>query len=217
MASKRKADKAPAVAPQSKAAEKQSGRPIATAMAASGSANAAAVITEYGKAFGEQDTTDLILLLSDLNDLVRQGDLSNVEAMLYGQAIALQSIFANLARRATRQQYLKHEQTYLGLGLKAQSQSRATLETLVMMKNPAPVAFVRQANIGQAVQVNNGPAARAGAAEAARARENENLQSKLSGGGNQLPEDTGASTLAGGTDPQMEAVGAINGAEDNSR
>jgi hypothetical protein len=33
------------------------------------------------------------------------------------------------------------------LALKAQSQCRATLETLAAIKNPQPVAFVRQANI----------------------------------------------------------------------
>jgi hypothetical protein len=36
--------------------------------------------------------------------------------------------------------------TYLRLGLKAQSQCRATLETLAAIKNPRPVAFVQQAN-----------------------------------------------------------------------
>jgi hypothetical protein len=39
--------------------------------------------------------------------------------------------------------------------LKAQSQCRATLETLGALKNVASVVFVRQANIGQGVQVNN--------------------------------------------------------------
>ena len=44
------------------------------------------------------------------------------------------------------------------LALKAQSQCRATIEALTNIKNPRPVAYVRQANIGQAVQVNNGGA-----------------------------------------------------------
>jgi hypothetical protein len=42
------------------------------------------------------------------------------------------------------------------LALKAQSQCRATLETLVNIKNPRPVAFVQQANIANGPQrVNN--------------------------------------------------------------
>jgi hypothetical protein len=43
-------------------------------------------------------------------------------------------------------------EAYLRLGLKAQSQSRATLETLSRIKNPQPVAFVRQANIAHGPQ-----------------------------------------------------------------
>jgi len=35
------------------------------------------------------------------------------EAMLYGQAQALQAIFMNLARRATKQEYLKQWESYL--------------------------------------------------------------------------------------------------------
>src|SRR5262249_46188418 len=43
-------------------------------------------------------------------------------------------------------------------GLKAQAQCRAALETLVDMKNPAPFAYVRQANIAHGPQqVNNAP------------------------------------------------------------
>jgi hypothetical protein len=56
------------------------------------------------------------------------------------------------------------------LALKAQRQCRATIETLVMAKNPAPVTFVKQANVAHGPQqVNNGPPA-----EASRARESEN-------------------------------------------
>jgi hypothetical protein len=63
----------------------------------------------------------------------------------------------------------------LRLALKAQSQCRATLETLAVIKNPPQLSFVRQANIGHAVRVNNGPpiAALPGAGE------NENHPSKL--------------------------------------
>ena len=41
--------------------------------------------------------------------------------------------------------------------LKAQAQCRATLEALAEIKNPHPVAFVKQANISSGhQQVNNG-------------------------------------------------------------
>jgi hypothetical protein len=54
--------------------------------------------------------------------------------------------------------------TFLRLAFKAQSQSRATLETLAFTQNPRSVEFVRQANIANGPQqVNNGtpPIARA--------------------------------------------------------
>ena len=58
--------------------------------------------------------------------------------------------------------------------IKAQSQCRATLETLAAVKNPQPVAFVQQANIAHGPQqVNNG------AAEASRAGKIENQPNKV--------------------------------------
>ena len=43
-------------------------------------------------------------------------------------------------------EYLLATETYLRLALKAQSQCRATLETLAAIKNP-PVIFAKQANV----------------------------------------------------------------------
>jgi hypothetical protein len=123
------------------------------------SVNAAAVMTEYTQPFGEQDIGALVDGLSDgIGDLWK-GDMKRAEAMLYGQAHALQSIFMNLARRATKQEYLKQWEAYLRMALKAQNQCRMTLETLATIKNP-PVVIARQANInnGGQQQVNNGTA-----------------------------------------------------------
>lgn len=122
------------------------------------SANAAAVVAEYAKAFGEQDVQALIEQLRPHMNDVNDGNLQHCEAMLVGQAHALQSIFVSLARRAVNQEYLKQYETYLRLALKAQNQSRMTLETLAAIKNP-PVVFAKQANINQGngnQQVNNG-------------------------------------------------------------
>lgn len=94
------------------------------------SANAAAVVEAYGKSpFGEQDICELIENLRMKCDEVNAGDLQHCESMLIGQAHALQSIFVNLARRAVNQEYLKQYETNLRLALKAQNQSRMTLET----------------------------------------------------------------------------------------
>lgn len=50
--------------------------------------------------------------------------------MLLDQAHALQAIFVNLPRRANKQKYLRQWEAYIRAALKAQSQCRATLETL---------------------------------------------------------------------------------------
>jgi hypothetical protein len=132
------------------------------------SANGAAVVEAYSKgAFGEADINVLIDELRTQFDKVENGDLQYCESMLVGQANALQSIFVSLARRAVNQEYVKNYETFLRLALRAQNQSRMTLETLATIKNP-PVVFAKQANINQGngnQQVNNGTPAPASHAE----------------------------------------------------
>lgn len=51
---------------------------------------------------------------------------------------------------------LAHYEVFLKLALRAQSQCRATLEILALIKHPQPVAIVKQANIAAGPQqVNN--------------------------------------------------------------
>lgn len=127
------------------------------AMATKPSVHAAAVMIEYTQPLGEQDIGSLMSAISCQVEDVWAGSMKQPEAMLYGQAQALQSIFMNLARRATKQEYLKQWEAYLRMALKAQNQCRMTLETLAAIKNP-PVVIARQANInnGGQQQVNNG-------------------------------------------------------------
>src|ERR1700749_2807632 len=90
---------------------------------------------------------------------VQAGNLAGLEEALTPQAVALDAIFNEMARRAALNmgEYINAAETYLRLGLKAQAQCRATLQTLFEMKNPQPVAFVKQANIANGPQqVNNG-------------------------------------------------------------
>lgn len=98
---------------------------------------------------------------------VQRGDMKRPEAMLVAQAHALDALFCSLARRShanSNAGYLDAAERYLRLALKAQSQCRTTVEALAEIKNPRPVAFVKQANIAHGPQqVNNGvSAARAG-------------------------------------------------------
>lgn len=67
------------------------------------------------------DINGLIDGLQKSTTSVNGGDLSSLEAMLVGQATALQTIFTSLARRASHQQYQKHYESFLSLALKAQA------------------------------------------------------------------------------------------------
>ena len=87
---------------------------------------------------------------------INQGDLTQVEGMLYGQATALQTMFLDLADRAKRADTLEKVQCFTQLALRAQSGSRNTLQTLIESKNPRQVAFFKQTNVAQTQQVNNG-------------------------------------------------------------
>ena len=114
-------------------------------------------IQAWSKFAGEVDLAELLADLHKRIEKIQGGDMQPVEAMLLGQAMVLETIFTNLARRAAIQEHLKQFQTHLSLALKAQAQCRATLEALAEIKNPRPVAFVKQANISNGhQQINNG-------------------------------------------------------------
>ena len=125
------------------------------------SINGASVMKVYqGNIVGKDaDLSELVQGLTDSCKRVNDGDLSTLEAMLASQATALQSIFTSLARRAQSQEYQKNLEAFLGLALKAQAQSRATISALVDLKYPRQATFVKQANIAHGPQqVNNGGA-----------------------------------------------------------
>ena len=162
---------------------------------------------------GELNLDALIAELRSQCDKVSGGDLQRAEAMLMAQAHTLDAIFGNCARRAALNMgtYLNTAETYLRLALKAQTQCRATLETLANIKNP-PTVFARQANIAHGPQqVNNGvPVA------GSRAGETENPQNEQSGGGNELLPDGRVSQAASRVDKAVEAVGEIDRAKVSS-
>jgi hypothetical protein len=172
------------------------------------SVNAAVVMDAFtGNTFGEIDLGLTIGELSASMSELNNGKLDCVENMLFGQAHALQAMFVNLARRGAKQEYLKQYETYLRLALKAQSQCRATLETLAAIKNP-PVVYAKQANIANGPQqINNGTAA------PSHAKENESQQTKLSGGNHELLTDTRTSQTASRVNQEVEAVESINRAK----
>lgn len=159
---------------------------------------------------GYWESIDVPTLMDQLRGqaaAVNRGDLSQAEAMLMNQATALQSLFARLAERGMGCDQAPAFEANMRMALRAQSQCRATLETLATIKNP-PVVFAKQANIaGGHQQINNGTAA------SSRAREIQNEQSKLSGADHELLPDTGTPAFAGRVDQEVEAVGEVDRAE----
>ena len=108
--------------------------------------------------------TGIAKIVSELNDkiaTIQEGDMTSIEAMLVEQARALQTMFVTLGRMAINKTQLKYCTAFMNLALKAQSQSRATIQALVELKYPKQTNFVKQANIANGHQQinNNAPAA----------------------------------------------------------
>lgn len=153
------------------------------------------------------DTPTMLATLRDQAAAVQGGDLAHAEAMLINQASALQAVFVRLSERAMEQAHMPNLEGFLRMALRAQSQCRATLETLAAIKNP-PIVYARQANVTTGPQqINNGTAA------PSRAREIETEQTQLTGGSHELLPDTRASGEASRTNQAMEALGKIDWAE----
>ena len=96
------------------------------------------------------------MLLEKAFERVRDGDLAILEEMLLGQAFALNMAFNSLSARATRQLDISTMQMLMNLCFKAQNQSRATIDSLIRLKQPSNTQFIKQANIAQGhQQVNN--------------------------------------------------------------
>jgi hypothetical protein len=162
--------------------------------------------------------TELTEELARQSELVSAGNLQRCEAMLISQAQTLDTIFNSLAVRSGRNmnEYSHTADLYMRLALKAQSQCRSTIEAIAEMKNPKPIAFVKQANIAAGnQQVNNGDnrTVRAGAC----ARGNEIPQNKILRDTQHETLDIGSTRATSGINPAMEALEAIDRAADTPR
>lgn len=174
--------------------------------------NSAAGIELWAKAaFGEVDLGVLIEKIREQTDVMHTGDMKDIEAMLFTQSLTLQATFTALSRRAAANsgEHMGATDTYLRLALKAQGQCRATLETLANIKNPRPLAFVKQANIANGPQqINNG--GNEANNSVVRAREgNEIAQNELladTRATHGKPVDTRAKSKAGRSNPRVAAL-----------
>ena len=151
---------------------------------------------------GESPVIDVVLELKRQTAAINSGDMTRAENMLVAQAHTLDVLFAQLASRALRAKHMDGLQSYMRLALKAQNQARATLQTLTELKIPKQVAFVKQANIGNQVQVNNGIQDKPARTRKTKKVQNELLEVEY---GERL--DTRATGTAGGADPAMATLG----------
>lgn len=160
---------------------------------------------------GIGDLIDVPTLLEQLREqaaAVNCGDLSQAEAMLMNQATALQSLFARLAERGMGCDQAPAFEANMRMALRAQSQCRATLETLAAIKSP-PTVYAHQANVTTGPQqINNGMAG------PSQARQNENQQSKLMEAQHGEWVDTRTAGATSGTDKAMATLGEIDRTKD---
>ena len=118
------------------------------------SVNTAFTVKKFANVGEDIEVSDYILELQKAGNEVVDGNLGRLERMLTSQAIALDTMFNQLALKAAGAEYLKNYEVFMRLAFKAQAQSRNTVEALAMLKHPQPYI---QTNIGQVGhnQVNN--------------------------------------------------------------
>ena len=172
---------------------------------------AAFTLRECGRLYGNVELSGLVNALTEQTRASGDGDLKGAGAMLTAQAHVLDALFNRLTRIAMNAEYLDTADRYLKLALRAQSQCRATWEAISAIQNPPMAGYVAQANIAHNQQINNQTSTRAGEREGGKPPNKLLEQSKHE------PDqwlDGATSKAAKGADPTVEAVGAVDGAED---
>jgi hypothetical protein len=179
--------------------------------------NAITARTFTGTVYGELDLTECVSALKECAKRVHDGELAYLETTLTAQAANLNAMFNELARRAMLNmgEHLDATDRYMRLALKAQSQCRATLETLAAIKNP-PIVFARQANITNGPQqVNNGyPSS---GSHVTRAGKSEKMKNELLEGQDHGNVDNRASLKTGGAHSTLATMEPIHRATNSRR
>jgi len=163
-----------------------------------------------GKTMGVK--LDIPSLIQNLDEQVSQmkgGDKSKAETLLYSQAMTLNAIFLEMARRAAMNMndHIHATETYMRMALKAQNQVRLTLETISNLKTPSLV-IAKQTNIcNGSQQISN---------LLTEAQPTQIQPNQLSGESYELRENAGTQSPSRKADSALEALGAIN-RSNNSR
>ena len=141
------------------------------------------------------DIPQLLSVLKAESERLSDGKSEDIGPILANQALALQSLFARLTERALSQTSMSNIEAFMRLALRAQNQCRATMETLSSL-NKAPTVFAQQANVATNQQINY-------------------AQNQLLGDDDELRQDARAPGAEKAVNPEMEALGEVDGAEDS--
>jgi hypothetical protein len=163
------------------------------------------------KAAGPLDVNEYRKQIGAQAELVKSGDLSRPEEILSAQVGTLDMLFNILADKALRNitgGYREAGDAYLRMAMKAQAQCRTAIEAIGELKYPKSPTFIRQQNIAAQQQVNNYPAG-----EKIVEKEANELMEMTNG----ERMDGGAAGKAIGHDPQLAAMGTIDGANHRRR
>jgi hypothetical protein len=170
---------------------------------------AATIQVEFARGLGDLTLSAAMTSLLAERKKINQGNLESAENMLMMQAHTLNIMFNSLANQAiANSEFVPHFEMFMRLAFKAQSQSRATLETLGKIKNPPQVAFVKQANIGHNQQVNNGALKSTSRTEEIKNQQTQLLEEQH---GERLDIRTQGQTI--NANKELEAVGKVYRAE----
>jgi hypothetical protein len=170
---------------------------------------AAFTLRECSRLYGRAELSGLVNALTEQTRASGDGDLERAGAMLTVQAHTLDAIYNSLTRNAMNAELLNQFEANLKLALRAQSQCRATLDTLANMKKPS-ADLITHTNIAHGPQQINihRPDDKP---EEKQIPPNELLENKEHEPDKWL--DTGAPQEAVEVDKDLEAVGEIDRAE----
>ena len=116
----------------------------------------AVVASSFGSTYFTQEHIPLApswAVLADEMKRARDGDLGSASELLTAQALTLDSLFTELARRAGQNmgEHTEAADRYMRLALKAQSNCRATIEALAKLHQPREQT-VRHVHVNQGGQ-----------------------------------------------------------------
>ena len=173
------------------------------------------VIATYQSGLFNADDLDILECRHEVVKRIGQvhdGNTMHVVGLLMAQALALNSIFTKLALKAAsvdEPDGSRQMETYMRLSLKAQSQSRATLEAVLAAGNP-PVLFAQQANVAfgpQQVNIGAIPSPRCAHGSNPNSERNELMEA-----GDGAWVEPGTTGQAGRSDSTVVPLAAVNGA-----